>query len=211
MSFQLRNQAIVLIAAQVLLIFTSAFWVESSDGYRAVSLLYAASLCFGGYAMSQSKHWLKSYIALILGMLLFEWIDLGATSLIIQALFTSVAHLLLFKVVLRHSFFKEHVAKSDRILAGVAGYILLGMFWANFFMLMGESDPTSILNQVSGGPTTKAEELYYSFVTITSLGYGDIVPVSPMAKVVATFAGLSGVLYTAIFISALISSLRGRE
>ncbi|MGJ8671422.1 potassium channel family protein [Rubritalea sp.] len=211
MSFQLRNRSIVLIAAEVLLIFTSAFWDGSPEGNKVVILLYTTFLCLGGYVMSQSIRWLKAYIFLVLGSMFFGMFDLGYTSLVLRLVFNSAAYLLLFRVILRYSFFQEHVAKADRILAGVAGYLLLGLFWASFFMLMGTSDPGSIFNQVSGEATTRAEELYYSYVTITSLGYGDIVPVSPIAKVVATFAGLSGVLYTAIFISALISSLKSKE
>lgn len=211
MSFKLRNQSIVLIAAEVLLILSSAFWDDLPENNRTIQLFFTTFLCLGGYAMSHSKRWLKGYVFLILGSMVFEVLELGPISLILKAVFSSAAFLLLFKVVLRHSFFKELVSKSDRILAGVAGYVLLGLFWANLFMLMGASETGAILNQVSGKATTRAEELYYSFVTITSLGYGDIVPVSPIAKVVATFAGLSGVLYTAIFISALISSLRDKE
>jgi voltage-gated potassium channel Kch len=211
MSFKLRSQAIVLIAAEVLFIFSSAFWDDFQLGNIPMTILYTSFFCLGGYAMSQSLHWLKTYVLMALGSMVFGIIDFGVVSLVLKICFTSAAHLLLFKVVLKHSFFTENVSKADRILAGVAGYILLGLFWANFFMLIGSSSKDAILNQVSGVATTRAEELYYSFVTITSLGYGDIVPVSPMAKVVATFAGLSGVLYTAIFISALISSLRDRN
>jgi voltage-gated potassium channel len=118
---------------------------------------------------------------------------------------------MIFKVVIKHSFFRKSVQKSDRILSGIAGYLLLGLFWFGIFEFVGQQQAGAILNQVSGGATTASENLYYSFVTTTSLGYGYIVPVSPAAKIIAIFAGVSGVLFSAIFIAALGGSLMLKE
>lgn len=208
MSVRIRSRAIVLIVAQVLLIATSVFWEGIDAGKHFLTIFYTTFFCVGGYAMVQNKQWLKSYVALAVGSLLFGMLGSGFILNLGQVACAMLAHILLFKAVIEHSFFKTSVPKLDRILSGVAGYILVGLFWANLFMFLGENWPGSVLNQVTGGPTTRADELYYGFVTITSLGYGDIVPANSAAKVVATFAGLSGVLYTAIFISALISGLK---
>lgn len=209
-----RNQTLLLIIAEVFFIITSAFWhdglpgdEELSDGFWLL-LFYFAFFSMGGYAIAKDKRWLRQYVLLCLITLSCRLVDHIYLVGVLGMLSAGLAYLLIFKLLIWHSFFRPNVMKTDRLLSGVAGYILLGLFWANAFMFLGSEHPGSILNQVSGGGTSRAEELYYSFVTITSLGYGDIVPVSPAAKVVAIFAGLSGVLYTAIFISALISGLR---
>ena len=47
--------------------------------------------------------------------------------------------------------------------------------------------------------------LYYSFVTLTTLGYGDIRPISPTARILSVTEAITGVLYTAILIARLVS------
>jgi hypothetical protein len=47
--------------------------------------------------------------------------------------------------------------------------------------------------------------LYFSFTTLTTLGYGDIVPVSPSARLLTSFEAVAGQLYVAIFIARLVS------
>ncbi len=204
---QLRNQAMALILAEVFLIVTSAFWEKELQGGYWLTSIYFIFFTLGGYALAQDKGWLYRYIVLCVATLSLStmkgvyWADLSA------CVCSTLAYLMIFKVLIKHSFFREKVPKSDRILSGIAGYILLGLFWAGIFMFIGEQNSGAILNQVSGTATSASENLYYSFVTITSLGYGDIVPVSSAAKIVAIFAGLSGVLFTAIFIAALVGSL----
>ena len=207
----LRNQAMALILAEVFLIITSAFWVEGLQGSYWLTSIYFVFFTLGGYALAKDRGWLYRYIILCVISLLLSlmggnyWVELSA------CVCSTLAYLMIFKVLIKHSFFRKKVPKSDRILSGIAGYILLGLFWSGILMFIGRKYPGAILNQVSGEATTRAENLYYSFVTITSLGYGDIVPVSPAAKIVAIFAGLSGVLFSAIFIAALVGSLMLKE
>ena len=207
MNMHFRNQAMALILAEIFLISTSAFWEKELQGGYWLTSIYFIFFTLGGYALAQNKGWLYRYIILCVGNLLLNlmggdfWVELLA------CVCSTLAHLMIFKVLVKHSFFRKNVPKSDRVLSGIAGYILLGLFWAGIFIFIGEQQPGAILNQVSGEAASAAERLYYSFVTITSLGYGDILPVSPVAKIVAIFAGLSGVLFTTIFIAALVGSL----
>ncbi|MFC4991220.1 potassium channel family protein [Rubritalea tangerina] len=207
---KLRNQAMLLILAEVFFIVTSAFWDAQLEGGYWLTAIYFTFFSMGGYAIAQDKKWLYQYAVLCVIALTFNLFDSYYVAELVACICTLLAHLMVFRLLVWHSFFRKKVLKSDKILSGIAGYILLGLFWTGIFMFMGKEHPGCLLNQVSGAPTSRADELYYSFVTITSLGYGDIVPVSPAAKVAATFAGLSGVLFTAIFISALVSNLKGR-
>ncbi|MFK7852419.1 MAG: potassium channel family protein [Akkermansiaceae bacterium] len=103
---------------------------------------------------------------------------------------------------------KKNVPKMDRVIAGVGGYLLLGLFWAMPLYLVHILTPNSIISLIDEEAISRSEILYFSFVSLTTLGYGDIVPNSPFARVIAMFVSLSGVLYLAIFISALIGSPR---
>ena len=99
------------------------------------------------------------------------------------------------------------IAAADRIVGGIAGYILLGVLWnsqAQWARLLNED---AFFNVNRDAPTSDSEQLYYSFVTLTGLGYGDVVPTTSVAHLIAMLNVLSGVLYLAIFISALMGGL----
>ena len=65
--------------------------------------------------------------------------------------------------------------------------------------------PNAFLNQITGKPPNPTDLLYFCFVTLTSLGYGDIIPITQPAKIITMLTALSGVLFLAIFSSSLIS------
>jgi Ion channel len=95
----------------------------------------------------------------------------------------------------------------SKIAGGVAAYILLGHLWASLYLTMYIIDPASF--QQSGEVIKNEEALkqlsYFSFVTLTTIGYGDIIAVSSLARILAILEGLLGQLFPAIFIAKLVS------
>ena len=130
------------------------------------------------------------------------WVHLMGT------LCTLTAHCMIFKAAVWYSLFRSSVDQADQILAGIAGYLLLGLFWTTAFMFLNKEVDGALLNQVSGGSASAADSLYFGFVTISTLGYGDIVPVAPIAKVTAALASVTGVLYIAILISSIVAGVK---
>ena len=87
------------------------------------------------------------------------------------------------------------------------GTLIIGFFWSSqcgWALLM---NPDAFISTHTGKGCDEAELLYFNFVTLTSLGYGDIVPTTYLARITAVFNCLSGVLYLAVFISALVGGL----
>ena len=89
--------------------------------------------------------------------------------------------LILAGLVLEHVF-REGPITADRVRGAVAAYLLLGLVWTFGYILVDRLSPGAI--QASGGSTLKnnAHFAYFSFVTLTTLGYGDTVPVLPLAR-----------------------------
>ncbi len=80
-------------------------------------------------------------------------------------------------------------------------YLLLGFIWAHAYELVALWHPGAFAGAVDGSlPWT-----YYSFVTLTTVGYGDITPVHPLARAVAVLEALTGQLYLAIMLARLVS------
>jgi Ion channel len=95
------------------------------------------------------------------------------------------------------------------IFTAINIYLLLGMLWAALYCAIDAFSPGSI--QLRGHPTDcQSELLYFSLITLSTIGYGDAVPVSGETRMVAALEGVTGVLYLAITVAILVSRF-GRE
>jgi voltage-gated potassium channel Kch len=90
------------------------------------------------------------------------------------------------------------------IQAAVAIYLLFGMMWANAYLMAMQLDPHSFQSAVGLSSSSVSEWYYYSYVTLTTLGYGDIIPISRIARALAVGEALTGQLYLAVLIARLI-------
>ncbi len=98
---------------------------------------------------------------------------------------------------------------AETIYGAVCVYFLLAVFWGVLFVLLEMLAPGSFslpdsVNLVGGIRFDSAPMMYYSFVTITTLGYGDITPVSELARLLALFEAVLGQLYLVILIARLV-------
>jgi hypothetical protein len=93
------------------------------------------------------------------------------------------------------------------IQAAIAVYLLFGTAWSNAYILAMQYNPQSFHSAVALSSISAEGWLYYSFVTLTTLGYGDITPVTQIARSLASAEALTGQLYLAVLIARLI----GRE
>jgi Ion channel len=102
------------------------------------------------------------------------------------------------------------VLRSDRvtgdILCGaIAVYLMIGLTWALGFGLVEYLQPGSYRVATAGGrPASSNELLYFSYVTLVTLGYGDIVPVTDGARSLSVLEGLCGTIYLTILVARLI-------
>ena len=99
---------------------------------------------------------------------------------------------------------------SGRIYASVSLYLMLATFWYALFNLTEAIHPGSF---VLDGATrvSRSGLLYLSLITLTTVGYGDIVPVTPVARVFAALEGAVGVLYIAITVARLVAAYQRAE
>jgi hypothetical protein len=91
----------------------------------------------------------------------------------------------------------------DKIYGALSIYLLMGLSWAAAYTYIQVSTPGSFA--VAHG---SMDSVYFSFVTLTTLGYGDIVPVTSAARMIAALEAVAGVTYMAVAISRLVSVYR---
>lgn len=111
---------------------------------------------------------------------------------------------LVIYVLLKRLFQSKHIT-MDVIYAAVTVYILIGVFWGILYMLLEYFWPGSFLLPQSPMYAEFGQDLlYYSFITLTTVGYGDILPLSQPAKSFATLEAMTGPLYLSILVARLV-------
>ncbi|WP_373030862.1 potassium channel family protein [Sulfurovum sp.] len=94
----------------------------------------------------------------------------------------------------------------NKIIGSLSLYILLGLIWTVVYLLLLVMDPNAFSGIEPGTwHQTFSRAAYYSFVTLTTLGYGDILPTKPIAEFFVYMEAIIGVFYMAIIVSSLVS------
>jgi len=108
------------------------------------------------------------------------------------------------------------LGRPGKITAGhlylsVSVYLLLGIFYFAMFNLLDAIHPGSLVGSGPPGTNeiTRYSHLYFSLTTLTTLGYGDIVPVTPPARMLSVLEAATGVLYIAITVARLVAAYQG--
>jgi hypothetical protein len=101
---------------------------------------------------------------------------------------------------------------TDKIFGAIAAYILIGLFWATLYMFLNELHPGSFADSAASNSASRLppeDLLYFSFVTLTTTGYGDVFPVTAHARSLAIIEQLAGTFYIAILIARLTGLYQG--
>jgi len=114
-------------------------------------------------------------------------------------------------IAARHVFGGRTVDRNI-LFGAVCVYLLLGLIWAVFYALIIEFWPSSFNGMEPLGETVPFDNLlYFSFVTLASLGYGDITPVAPLARTLAYLEVVIGQFYIAILVAGLVGLFMGQR
>ncbi len=116
----------------------------------------------------------------------------------------SLVSIALIVFILLKQVFSVGPITSMRIQGAIAVYLGFGVAWAHAFHIANLLDPDSY-NTAHVEITTVSAWIYYSFVTLTTVGYGDIVPVKPIARSLAIGEAVTGQLYLAVLLAHLVS------
>jgi hypothetical protein len=99
---------------------------------------------------------------------------------------------------------------DDRIFVSVSLYLLLGMLWFSLYNMLEAIHPGSFVQaSTPASSLPRGTMIYLSLATLTTLGYGDIVPMTPISRMVAALEAVAGVLYIAITVARLVAGYRG--
>jgi voltage-gated potassium channel Kch len=99
----------------------------------------------------------------------------------------------------------------NRIAGAFCAYLMLGFIWSVSYMILFSLDQGSFRGLPNIGDDLRLMDLqYFSFVTMTTLGYGDVVPVSEIARALAAAEAVIGQIYLAVLVAALVGTYVAR-
>jgi hypothetical protein len=208
------TQDLFLLGSLLLLILAHPFLDGPLWGRAALGMLTFVPLLIALVRMSQKKHLVWPFAALLIAAFacaIAAYISGDRVLTAIQFALVTIA----FGVSVAGLFSYLQAGTATRITAGhlyTAGsiYLLLVLLFFALYSCIVAIHPDAF-EKTSGGTTGSAIDLlYFSMVTLTTVGYGDIVPVRPIARMLAGLEATTGVLYVAITVSLLVSGYKGR-
>jgi hypothetical protein len=197
--------------ALLLLLIVSAFVVPAvvapGAAWRfATDVMLTLIVAIGVVAITDHRKLavtLAALSVLVVAVRWSEWIIPTGLHPSVRDLVTICAFLVL-GVAVGINVFGSGNSLKDRIFGAIVLYLLIGMVWAFAYAVVDLFLPQSFAGRSDASPDP-ADWVYFSFVTLTTVGYGDITPVHPAARVLAVAEALIGQLYPAILIGRLVS------
>ena len=211
-----RLRSVLLLAALLgVILAVPLMAIQGSPGTFA-RISYTAVFCVAIYLLGVTKRWIGWYLALaiptlILGILTSAYPETRNLDVVRDSL-TLGLQLMMITAVVKFSLLNREASEVDRIIAGICGYLILGLLWSDAYSILDHFDSNALVHSAGHEVTRESGSiLYFSFVTLTTLGYGDITPHTPFARMLAVLEAATGTLYLAVLISSLVSGLRRNQ
>jgi hypothetical protein len=174
-----------------------------------LNVFWMLVLIAGIISLAKSKKQALLYSIVPFLFILFGWITVFERTpfvLFADILFTIGTFVLLIVLVLKKVFEPGPITEY-RVIGSIVVYFILANLWAVIYLYMYEHIPGSFSLTLPAfeSNTLQANFLYFSYITITTTGFGEIVPLHPFARAMVQVEALIGVLYPVILIGRLVS------
>lgn len=177
-------------------------------------IAFSSTLIVGIWSLMESRAWFIAGIVLVVADLVLTAVQIYTQSLTVETItiILEMCFLSLSLVFALHYVLTGDKMDLNRIVGAVCVYLLLGVLFGEANMLVFRYVPDSFNGlDVSDGSLSGFSMIYYSFVTMTTLGYGDITPESGLARVLAYFAAIAGQFYIAILVAMAVGQFLSQK
>jgi hypothetical protein len=176
-------------------------------GGVVLQLVFSLILISGVALVANRRAALALAAVLAVGTAAVGWVRLYEPSAQLTVIGTClwIVFLSMLAAVILVRVFREGRINLHRIQGAVCVYLLIGVIWSGCFSLVVQFDPAAFNVPVSAADDTLASRLvYFSFVTLTTVGYGDVTAVHPAARSLALLEALIGQLFPTVLLARLV-------
>lgn len=207
----------ILLISILLLLLTYPYFKSTYLEREGISLFYTLVLLAGVYAATMSRRTLIIGIILAIPTVIGKWDHFAYANNIhvtlIEKTFDIAFNVYIIVMIYFNVFQKQRIT-SDTIAGAVCIYFLMGIAWSDVYMITESASPGSL--NIPETPDSKSQLLwtdilFFSFMTLTTTGYGDITPATMQMRSLAIIESSFGVLYLAIMIARLVSIYQEEE
>jgi hypothetical protein len=205
-----RFSAAEFLIAVVLLFVVSPFVELIPDGNLIETVLITLVLVMGVLAVGRRRRTLVVAVILALPAFIGKWVNHFRPDWVPTEVFLVTGLLFVIFVVahLLGFILRAPRVNSEVLCAGISTYLLLGLSWSFAYLLVAQLAPDAFF--LNNGTTTGhslhgADAFYFSLITLSTVGYGDIIPVSNVARMLAAMEAITGSLFVAVFIARLVA------
>ena len=188
------------------LVVAAPFIETSTRGSIILNLINTFIILAAVAAVGRSTTSFLIVLCLAAPALAFRWLSIETEesayfdlSLRLHAGVYTAAIVLLLRYV-----FSREVMTSDRLWGAAASYLMIGVLWTFLYAIVGRDSPQSFAVRGSITALDFTDVIYFSFATLTTTSYGDIVPLTRAARMASVVEGIIGQLFLAILIAKLV-------
>jgi hypothetical protein len=172
------------------------------------NILLTVILVFAALSMDRARK--KAFVVAVLAIA-FEWVayflDLSAILSLSQVVLFLYFILIVVGMIIQIATTRQVTARV--IVESITGYLLLGIVFSTVIMVLVRNYPGAYLvggaaSSISDAGWQLSESIYYGFITFTTLGYGDIIPLVPLSRSIAVLASVTGQIYLTVIIAMLV-------
>jgi len=205
-----RGPYALLVITAVTVFVTSPLVVSGAVSPVALDVFFAVFLFVGVLTVHPGRGLRLRYLVLVLAifsllMRIASNFVLNRAVLLTENLIGSAA-IAIFGSLVMKQFLVSGRRAAHRIVAAIVVYLLIGVLWARLYEIAGLMIPGAF--NIANGTATITSYLYFSFVTLATIGYGDITPVHSVVRNLAVLEAITGQMYIAVLIAQLVASSR---
>jgi hypothetical protein len=198
------------LSALVILFFAAPFLSQLDCGQLIESGLMTVVLVSAVLAVGHRRRVLFFAVFLLVPTVVSRWLhhfwpNFGTTLFFLVSVIVFIVFVIwqLIRYILR-----APRVDSEVLCAGISTYLLMGLCWGFAYMLVANTVSNAFIfdGQIeTATDMTTFTSVYFSFVTLTTVGFGDIAPNCQIARMLAALEAMAGTMFVAILISRLVS------
>jgi hypothetical protein len=201
-----RYSTVKLLVALALLFFATPFIEDLPRGDLIEAILVTLVMVSSVLAVGGRRRTLLIALLLVIPAIACKWINHLRPDLLPPPFFL-IPTFVFFAFIMTHLL--RFIVRSPQVdmnvlCGGIAGFLMLGVLWVPVYLLVARLTPGAF-TVAAGGVFEGFNAFYFSFITLCTVGYGDVVPVSRVARMLAVSEAITGLFYMAILISRLVS------
>jgi hypothetical protein len=205
-----RYSGVELLVALCLLLASAPFVEDMPNGNLVEVLLLTLVMVSALLAVGGQRRTFRIALVLIAPTLIARWINHVRPNFLSPAVYPAFGVLFFGYVVAHLLRFILRVTRVDTnvLCAGLSGYLLLGLLWTPLYVMVGRLNPAAFAFPAGSQAAAALDgfnAFYFSFMTLCTVGYGDITPVSKPARMLAVAEAVAGLFYVAVLISRLVA------